>query len=98
MNEKSESTWVDPDDAPEITDEMLERGEWRIGDRVVTKEVAQAAARKRMRGAQKAPKKVPVSIRLSPEVVEFFKSNAEVNDTKWQSDLDSVLKEYVGRQ
>ena len=31
----SESNWVDPDDAPEWTDEMFDRAELRIGDTVI---------------------------------------------------------------
>lgn len=31
----SESNWVDPDDAPEWTDEMFDRAEIRIGDKVI---------------------------------------------------------------
>jgi hypothetical protein len=27
--------WVDPDDAPEITDEMLDRGVFRHGDTII---------------------------------------------------------------
>ena len=31
----SESSWVDPDDAPEWTTEMFDRAEIRIGDKVI---------------------------------------------------------------
>lgn len=44
------------------------------------------------RGPQKAAKKVPVSIRLSPEVVERFKADGP----GWQSRIDEVLKKAVG--
>ncbi len=33
---KHDSARVDPDDAPELTDEFFERGEWKIGDKVVS--------------------------------------------------------------
>lgn len=36
-------------------------------------------------------KKQLVSIRYSPEVIEFFKSSG----ARWQSRMDAVLKEYV---
>ena len=35
MNAKSQNLpqpWVDPDDAPELTDEFFEKAEYRIGD------------------------------------------------------------------
>ncbi len=35
--------------------------------------------------------KQPVSIRLSPEVVEYFKSTGK----GWQTRVDEVLKDYV---
>lgn len=46
----------------------------------------------RTRGAQKAPKKVPVSIRLSPDVVERLKADGP----GWQSRIDEILKKAVG--
>ena len=46
----------------------------------------------RTRGPQKAAKKVPVYIRLSPEVVERFKANGP----GWQSRIDDALKKAVG--
>ncbi len=52
------------------------------------------AAFPRMRGPQKAPTKVPVSIRLSPEVVEHFKSQGP----GWQSRIDAALKKAAGLQ
>jgi uncharacterized protein (DUF4415 family) len=47
-----------------------------------------------MRGRPKAKsKKQLVSIRYSPEVVEYFKSTGD----GWQARMDSVLREYVAR-
>ncbi len=46
---------------------------------------------KRVRGPQKALTKVPVSIRLSPEVVEYFKATGK----GWQSRIGTVLQDYV---
>jgi len=43
------------------------------------------------RGRQNAPKKIPISIRVSPEVVEYFRAGGK----GWQSRVDEVLKEYV---
>lgn len=45
----------------------------------------------RTRGAQKAPTKVPVSIRLSPEVVEHFKNGGR----GWQARIDETLTKLV---
>jgi uncharacterized protein (DUF4415 family) len=45
----------------------------------------------RRRGPQKAPKKVPVSIRLSEDVVAHFKSMGR----GWQKRIDEELKKLV---
>ena len=46
------------------------------------------------RGSQKSPTKIPISIRVSPEVAEYFRSEGK----GWQSRMDNVLKEYVAHQ
>ncbi|MEE8056691.1 MAG: BrnA antitoxin family protein [Pseudomonadales bacterium] len=43
------------------------------------------------RGPQKTPTKVPISIRISPEVAEYFRAAGK----GWQGRIDRVLKEYV---
>lgn len=43
------------------------------------------------RGPQKAPTKVPVSIRLSPEVVKHFKSKGP----GWQARIDAALRKIA---
>jgi uncharacterized protein (DUF4415 family) len=43
------------------------------------------------RGPQKSPTKIPISIRVSPEVAEYFRSEGK----GWQGRINSVLKEYV---
>ena len=45
------------------------------------------------RGPQKAPTKIPVSIRLSPEVVKHFKAKG----AGWQSRIDDALRKIVKR-
>ncbi|WP_027579133.1 BrnA antitoxin family protein [Bradyrhizobium sp. Ai1a-2] len=45
----------------------------------------------RKRGPQKAPTKVPVSIRLSPEVVKHFKAKGP----GWQARIDDALRKIV---
>jgi uncharacterized protein (DUF4415 family) len=43
------------------------------------------------RGPGRKPRKVLLSLRYSPEVVEYFKSTGE----GWQSRMDEVLREWV---
>jgi uncharacterized protein (DUF4415 family) len=48
-----------------------------------------------LRGRPPSPnKKQLVSIRYSPEVLEFFKATGD----GWQSRIDGVLKQYVSRR
>ena len=45
----------------------------------------------RKRGPQKVPTKVPVSIRLSPDVVEAFRASG----ASWQARVDEILREHI---
>jgi uncharacterized protein (DUF4415 family) len=55
------------------------------------KDALSSAALKNFRGPQKTPTKVPVSIRLNPVVVEYFKSLGP----GWQSRIDEALTEMI---
>ncbi len=61
---------------------------------LTTKQLKEMVPMKALRGRPKsASKKLLVSVRYSPEVIEFFKSTGE----GWQSKMDSVLRRYVAR-
>jgi uncharacterized protein (DUF4415 family) len=49
---------------------------------------------KRVRGPQRDPLKIPVSIRLSPIVVAHFKSQGK----GWQTKIDEILHNYIKKQ
>jgi len=49
------------------------------------------ASEARKRGPQKAPRKVPISIRLSPDVAEGLRATGE----GWQSRADEVLRNWL---
>ena len=51
----------------------------------------QAEAIRRGRGAQKAPTKASTTIRLSREVIDYFRSGGP----GWQSRIDDALKEWM---
>ena len=85
--EKSEPE-ADPEN-PEWTEADFARA--KPAHEVLPPEVLSAF--RRTRGAQKAPKKVPVSIRLSPEVVEHFKATGP----GWQNRINDTLKQAVRR-
>ncbi len=70
-------------DSPPLTDDTLAK--------MVPVKETHPQIPSRVRGAQIAPKKVPVSIRLSPQVIEFFKAKGR----KWQTRIDEALLEYM---
>ena len=58
MNVKSKNSpkpWIDPDDAPELTQDFFEQGEWKIGEQPVSAPEGAAALREALsRGRPKA--------------------------------------------
>ncbi len=50
------------------------------------------AAFPRTRGAQRAPKKVPLSIRLSPDVIAHYKATG----SGWQTRIEEDLRKAAG--
>ena len=87
MNGKKRSTAtasVSPDDAPELTDAFFEQADEYRGEKLV----------RRGRGRPpSAARKVLLSVRYSPEVVEYFRATGE----GWQARMDEALREYVTR-
>lgn len=76
----SKSAWVDPDDAPEWTDEEWDRAEIRIGDTVIRP------------GRPKGSAKQPVSLRLDKDVIERFRADGP----GWQSRINEALRKAAG--
>ncbi|HYE48084.1 MAG TPA: BrnA antitoxin family protein [Azospirillaceae bacterium] len=52
-----------------------------------------AAAFRRTRGPQKAPTKVPVTLRLDRDVVDHFRSQGE----GWQTRMNEALRRSIGK-
>lgn len=73
-------------ESPPLSDEMLSR--------MKPVQERQPNIPKRVRGPQKDPLKVPVSIRLSPEVVKFFKSQGK----GWQTQINNILHDHIKTQ
>jgi uncharacterized protein (DUF4415 family) len=59
-----------------------------------TEEMLGPAVVRRGRGKQKTPVKVLLTIRLDPDVVDFFKAKGE----GWQSRINDALREIVGKR
>ncbi len=76
----SSAAWIDPDDAPEWTEEMFDAAEVLVGERVVR------------RGRPRADHpKASINIRLSPDVVARFRATGK----GWQTRIDAALKEWL---
>jgi uncharacterized protein (DUF4415 family) len=83
MNENKRSInndWIDPDDAPELTDAFFERAdEYRNGALV-----------KRGRPVQ-AVTKASIKLRLDPDIIASFRAMG----SGWQTRMNDALKEWL---
>lgn len=87
----TKADWVDPDDAPEWTKEQFARAEVAIAGKVL--DPAQGTLRRPRGRPVKADAKVHLHIRLSPQVLGFFRSTGP----GWQTRIDEVLRKWVAR-
>jgi uncharacterized protein (DUF4415 family) len=77
--------WVDPDDAPEFTEEMFERGEIRHGDKII----------RRGRPPLPSPKQA-VNLRLDADVLAAYRKTGDGWQTRINEDLRKARKLKVG--
>jgi uncharacterized protein (DUF4415 family) len=87
----SRRVWVDPDDAPEWTEEQFERAEIAVGGTVARP--AQGTLTRARGRPKKIDAKVHIHIRLSPQVLGYFRSTGP----GWQTRIDEVLRRWVSR-
>ena len=85
----SGGSWTDQDDAPEWTDEMFERAEFSIGDRVVRP--AKGTLTKPGRPKSERPKR-QVTLRLDQDVLDKLRESGP----GWRSRANDILKKAVG--
>jgi uncharacterized protein (DUF4415 family) len=71
------------EDIPELTDAFVDDAEIRRGDKLL----------RRGRPPIETPKKL-VSLRLDPDVIERFRATGP----GWQSRINAVLREYLGKR
>ena len=77
----TESSWVDPDDAPELTREWFEQADQYKNGVLV----------KRGRRPSDSPKKA-ISLRVDADVLDKFKADGP----GWQSRMNDALRKAVG--
>ena len=71
-----QTSWVDPDDAPEWTQDQWDRAEIRLGDAVIR------------RGRPPGSAKQAVSLRLDKAVLDRFRADGP----GWQSRMNEALR------
>jgi uncharacterized protein (DUF4415 family) len=81
----TKAAWVDPDDAPELTDDFFERAQISIGEKIIRP--ANGTLTKPGRPKLAAPKK-SVHLRLSPDVLAYFRKTGP----GWQTRIDEALR------
>ena len=86
------SSWVDPDDAPELTDAFFQNATMMIGDRVVSKEEYQKAAKKALRGRPSGSGvKKSTTVRFDNDVLDAFKRTGR----GWQTRMNNALRDWL---
>jgi len=79
-NADTKAVWIDPDDAPELTDEWFDKADLMIGEKIIR------------RGRPKGSAKQLVSLRLDTAVLEAFRAEGP----GWQSRINAALKKAAG--
>ena len=74
------STWIDPDDAPELDDAWFEKADFKIGRKVIR------------RGRPPGSTKRLVSLRLDKAVLDAFRAGGP----GWQSRINEALRKAAG--
>ena len=102
-NGVTQGEWTDPDDAPELTDEMLEMAQWSEGDRIIKPAtgVLTRDGMKRVppytipipgRPPERGEPKKQVTLRLDADLLERFRSDGP----GWQSRINATLRKAMG--
>ena len=91
------SEWVDPDDAPEWTDEMFDAAEISVGGTVIrpaTGVLTRDGIRPIGRPSLGDKARRPVTMRLPPHVVDWFRATGP----GWQRRVADLLEAHVARE
>jgi uncharacterized protein (DUF4415 family) len=79
-SDAGETAWIDPDDAPELTDAFFERADVFEGERLVRRGRPRLAKTKQM-----------VTLRLDPEVVDGLRATGP----GWQTRANAALAQWL---
>ena len=78
----SATTWTDPDDAPELTEEFFEQADEYRGDRLVK------------RGRPVGSNKVSTTVRFAADVIDAFRAGGP----GWQTRMNDALRDWLAQQ
>ena len=84
-NDATATEWVDPDDAPELTDEWFDKADFKHGDRLIRR------GRRPLADQGATPKRL-VSLRLDEAVIAAFRATGP----GWQTRINEALRKAVG--
>ena len=76
----SESPWVDPDDAPELTEEWFQRANVHHGGKLISR------GRPAGSGVKKA-----ITVRFDTEIIEAFRNQGK----GWQTRMNDALRDWL---
>ncbi|WP_454884770.1 BrnA antitoxin family protein [Sphingomonas oryzagri] len=91
----TDSDWIDPDDAPEWTDEMFDTAQFSIGGKVIreaTGTIGPGDVVVRGRPPSRGRAKSQVTLRLDPDILERFRADGP----GWQGRINAALRKAVG--
>lgn len=91
MNAKSKnianSSWIDPDDAPELTEIDFAKAQWLKGDNAIDAKEGRAFFQQ-MRNAIDTP--------LESDIVEYFKTQS--NQENYIALINNVLRQFIEQE
>ena len=76
----TKTDWVDPDDAPELTDEFFDQADEYQRDKLV-----------RVGRPRTTSPKQALTVRYDPEVIDAFKATGK----GWQTRMNAALKDWL---
>src|SRR3546814_21012099 len=103
MNAKSQNTappWVDPDDAPELTDAAFAKGAWQINGRDVPRTEDEAAMRAAVRrGRPPGSATTSPTVRFDNDVIAAFRATGRGLQSRMNAALpDRSEERRVGKE
>ncbi len=92
MNVKSKnilnSSWIDPDDAPELTENDFAKAQWFKGDSPINPQEGRAFFQQMLSNSVNTP--------LESDIVEYFKTKS--NQDNYIALINKVLRQFIEQE